>query len=373
MTVREHHRKAMEFADLAFTARLKGEYGEATRLFEHALEMEREAAMALANNGEAEPTRSTLLRSAASLALDCKQYREAERLSSIALSGNPPAEIAEEVRDLLEQINFARHLNVRGIVLEPGELQFSIAGNAVGLGIALTDVFVQRVKQAETMIYRTADRILGAPFAERLSSMKSLREGLELFVSVPRNASFAISLKLGRQMALPNLDSLGLNVIDEMFSCFELFNEMKDEVLKERIKDEAYYRNFVHLARQIAPDGEDVNLVGFTAVVGNRERKIAITRHQDQMGQSSPSGPLLEGAPDKPVSVTGTLLYADETLKQPEGRIKIVDEAGIKHTVIVPEGMMSDIVRPMWEYTVTVIGSRVKNAIRLEDIRKVEE
>jgi hypothetical protein len=43
---------------------------------------------------------------AASLALECGALREAERLIAVALSGNPPEEIAEELRDLLEQVYF---------------------------------------------------------------------------------------------------------------------------------------------------------------------------------------------------------------------------------------------------------------------------
>jgi hypothetical protein len=34
--------------------------------------------------------------------------REAERLIAVALSGDPPDEIAEELRDLLEQVYFDR-------------------------------------------------------------------------------------------------------------------------------------------------------------------------------------------------------------------------------------------------------------------------
>ena len=45
-------------------------------------------------------------RSAASLALQCQQFREAERLIATALSGNPPVEIAEELRELLEKRYF---------------------------------------------------------------------------------------------------------------------------------------------------------------------------------------------------------------------------------------------------------------------------
>jgi hypothetical protein len=42
-----------------------------------------------------------LHRSAASLAVECFQLREAERLIGRALAGNPPPDIADELRDLL--------------------------------------------------------------------------------------------------------------------------------------------------------------------------------------------------------------------------------------------------------------------------------
>jgi hypothetical protein len=48
-----------------------------------------------------ELTRSILHRSAATLALECNELREAERLISRALSGFPPIDIAEELRNLL--------------------------------------------------------------------------------------------------------------------------------------------------------------------------------------------------------------------------------------------------------------------------------
>jgi len=60
-----------------------------------------EAAMLLLNDYEIEPTRSVLFRSAACLALDFDDYREAERMIAFGLSGNPPLEILEELRELL--------------------------------------------------------------------------------------------------------------------------------------------------------------------------------------------------------------------------------------------------------------------------------
>jgi len=53
-----------------------------------------------------EPTRSVLHRSAATLALECGALCDPERLIAVALSGDPPAEIAEELRDLLEPVYF---------------------------------------------------------------------------------------------------------------------------------------------------------------------------------------------------------------------------------------------------------------------------
>ncbi len=45
----------------------------------------------------------------------------AERLIAIALSGNPPLEIAEELKDLFIQINLSQYLKRRGIDID--ELQ----------------------------------------------------------------------------------------------------------------------------------------------------------------------------------------------------------------------------------------------------------
>jgi hypothetical protein len=66
-----------------------------------AFEQERSAANLVADQLDFEPTRSMLHRSAASLAVKCCQLREAERLIGRALAGNPPPDIADELRDLL--------------------------------------------------------------------------------------------------------------------------------------------------------------------------------------------------------------------------------------------------------------------------------
>jgi len=99
--VNELHSKAMDIAERAFIAQRKAQLDKAKQLSQEALIYEREAAMLLLNDYDIEPTRSVLFRSAACLALDFDDYREAEKMIAFGLSGNPPREILEELRDLL--------------------------------------------------------------------------------------------------------------------------------------------------------------------------------------------------------------------------------------------------------------------------------
>lgn len=124
------HRDAMERVDLALSAKSQGEVERALAFFLEAYDLESKAALSLSKNLDAEPTRSVLLRSAATIALDCNLIADAERLICVALAGNPPLQIAEELRDLWEQVNFQRHLDLRGISLHEDEIQMSIAGKA---------------------------------------------------------------------------------------------------------------------------------------------------------------------------------------------------------------------------------------------------
>jgi hypothetical protein len=106
--IRKLHEEAMDLAEMAFVARLGGDLEQADRLSRRAYEDEAKAARLMSDIGSPEPTRSVLYRSAASLALDCNEYREAERLIAAGLVGDPPEEIAEELRELFEKVNFQR-------------------------------------------------------------------------------------------------------------------------------------------------------------------------------------------------------------------------------------------------------------------------
>lgn len=97
------HQKAMHFAELALKAAHTGTKESVVPHFQKAFDYEKQAAMTLANQFEAEPSRSVLFRSAANLAIKAQLYREAERMAAFGLIGNPPAEIARELREAFNE------------------------------------------------------------------------------------------------------------------------------------------------------------------------------------------------------------------------------------------------------------------------------
>jgi hypothetical protein len=354
------HRRAMELCDRALLARTTGDQDLAIELFRESFETESRAAALVVGDLALEPTRSILHRSAATLALDCSDFRAAERLIAAALAGNPPEEIAEELRDLLEQVNFGRHLDLRGLRLAPNEIQLSIAGKKVGFGIILSEEFVDRVQATEKMILRTFERRMGRPFREAGPALKEISKNCEVYLSTPRAGSFAATMRVGlpdRTPALAGLEFITIDepeqIIDELTECLDSYIRGDDERLGLLITDPAYLRNFIALADQLLPDGENISQVGFTVSRDRHTKSIALIRRERPKQRTE------SAAENGHLSVVGRLLFADATSAS-ANRIKVVDDEGKTHLFDVPEGMMADIVKPLWEDRVEVDGVKHK-------------
>ena len=98
------HRQAMQTLDEANVARMSGKDAQARQLNRAAFALEKQAAELLADAPQHEPTRAILYHSAALLALDCSEPREAERLIAAGLSGNPPAALKEQLCAMRDKI-----------------------------------------------------------------------------------------------------------------------------------------------------------------------------------------------------------------------------------------------------------------------------
>ena len=101
------HDLAMDSAEEVLLAGKQNSAGS-IKAYRQAFLYEREAANMLADDIAFEPSRAVLHRSAAALALECGEWRAAEQLICAALAGNPPEDIAEELRALLQQTYAAR-------------------------------------------------------------------------------------------------------------------------------------------------------------------------------------------------------------------------------------------------------------------------
>lgn len=371
----ELHESAMQLAERASVAKLRGEVDNYKSLINGAFQFEKQAAELLRDIYDTEPTRSVLFRSAASLAIESDKLIEAEKLIGLGLSGNPPLAIAEELRDLNEVVTSNRHLDLRGITLEPDELQLSIAGKHIGFGFAPSELLLTRLENVRKLVYRTIERLMGKPYREMGSASSEILE-YGLYISAPRPASLSVSLKISHpKILLPGfgneVDIPSPRVINEIVSCLESFSKSEEKNLKEKIPEEAYYRNFIGLAKQLSPDGDEVRQVGFTVLHEGQEKRVSLIKPRDQIDLDKGSNETACKEKSKRVSVIGKLLLADARHVLKQKKILLEDDEGNSHSVMVPEGMMSDIVKPLWEERVKVTGYRKWSSIVLEDIEKL--
>lgn len=360
----DYHKMAMEFADLGlrYRARRNGEL--ALAYFKQALDFE------LAAIGELDQTSglawSILHRSAGTLALDCRDFRKAEQITAQALAGDPHPDIAEELRDLLEQIYFQRHLNLNGVALQDDELQMSLSGPEVSRGLAPHNEIYGRLDSIEKLIYRTAERKLGRQFRRGGPPVKEVRDNYRMMVSVPREGSFAVTLKFGSLIQHTRRSELdAASVLDEFMQLVGWVNRSRNDEIQDLISDQLYLLNFFDLAKKIAPDGESIRQVGFTAIRNGSEHSVALTRPADEIIAPSPTAP--PDADGEPVEIRGVLRYADAT-RGSGTQIRVVDSESKAHPIEVPAGMMNDIVRPMRDERVVIQGIRTGNRITLLSI-----
>lgn len=274
------HSEAMDHAERAVIARSRGDREQAHQHLLAALASELEATKIVVATGVPEPTRSILLNSAAHLAVDVGELRLAEKLVGTALAGDPPAEIAEELRAVFETIGFHRHLDLRGVRLQSNELQMVIVGDAVAPGMAASDEFVKRVDVLQRLVYRTSESDLHQPYRERGDPKQAIGRQLQMYISQPRAASFAVSLRIASlkgHAELPFAESSV--VVDHLLDRLSMLENEQYEDLRVALPREEYFDNFVQLASELAPDGTLVKMVGFTADDGlGKERRLQLKR-----------------------------------------------------------------------------------------------
>jgi hypothetical protein len=361
--MRDLHDQAMKLAQLALVARHQGDWQRAEELARQAFQHEAQAAELIPDDQSSEPTRSILYRSAASLAYQSREYNAAQRFIAKGLSGFPPPQIEQELKDLYQQVNFEQHLQVRGIKLENEDLQLSLEGNAVGFGEILYDEFIKRMKATRALIDRTTQRLMGRVY-QGSGHLSEIYRPFQPTLVAPRGGSFTITIKFA---LLPNTQTSMLvsasQLIDEIVTGIELINKSDEQGLKQRIPQEGYYQNFIALTRDIAPDGDRVTSVWFTTARG----AVSLQRLRTDI-QIVPKLEESEGE-HRPIKVDGLLDYATARKRD---LIGLTTEEGHPYTIVVLEGL-EDLVRSYFKQWVTITGISDGTNIYLTDLQSSSE
>ena len=98
------HEKAMILAQEAIMARIRNDETKAQTLYKQSFDLEREAAYIYSERFDKEPMRSILYRSAASLAIECHLYQDADLLIQQGQSSDTPSDVMDDFQELRDKM-----------------------------------------------------------------------------------------------------------------------------------------------------------------------------------------------------------------------------------------------------------------------------
>src|SRR5690606_25146746 len=127
---------------------------------------------------------------------------------------------------LLEELYFQRHLELRNTIIDPTEIQLVIAGRGIGYGMAKSELVFDKLHTFEKLTIRTAERKIGNPFRSHGDVSKTIKNRFQPYLSVPRAASFAFTIRIGAptdQMKLPGFES-SIEIIEDLVKNIGLVN-----------------------------------------------------------------------------------------------------------------------------------------------------
>ncbi|MDE2949389.1 MAG: hypothetical protein OXT68_01365 [Chloroflexota bacterium] len=368
--VKRLHRKAMEYVDEAYILQLEGEREQFLHFTRLALEKETAAADLMLDE-DIEPTRSVLHRSAATLAWRCQEYDRAKRLAYRALAGNPPPDIAWELKDLLSTVR----LEEAGIRLGKGQLQFSLQGSEVGYGKAALSELTSRMPSIGSMLQITAKSVY-----RRLSDISEVSADdyseIPIFVDSFASGSFIVSLRLGSpiQNELLGFERFD-NVIEPFLQHLNLVDRGEFYELQKELDDPDAYLDFVKAARKLAPDGNRVDSVKFQASVHDQLKIVSFNATQRDLADVPLPEPTAEQGALNGYQVTGSDLQKEGVLKVADGLVKtecvLVTDDNAQWDIEGPEDVLDEIVRMYFKRRVAISGKQMKkkknrvNRIRL--------
>lgn len=365
------HNKAMLYAQDALVQRVSGNEDAYRQLNQMAFSIELNAAMSLVA-ADREPMRSLLFKSAAAMALNAQMFRDAEKMIGYGLAGNPPDSIAEEMRNLFEDIKFHRSIEEAGKSLSRNSLRLSIDGTGVGLGWVESGEFIRRFQALTNMVYRSAQRMLNIATMGRQVPEDILNKYAP-YLGAATAGSFKIDIRFMKtdpdQTAL--FDEMEPSVFLDVVENLDLINTGQNVTLREKMGDNEFYLNFVQLSKVVAPDGDRIKSVVVTTQGVGAEKTVYMRKPKSdypRFKKQSESAGIRKG---KELVAVGKLKIADAEAN----RIKVIDvKDGSESTYFINvDAGLVDIVKLYFDTRVRAyLRSTGRNQYELLDMESAE-
>ncbi len=284
----------------------------------------------------------------------------------------------DELRRLNRKIYFQLRMQDRDVTLSEQEFSMKLDGNEILNGLAPVDLVTQRISKLKKIFWNTIRQWNGLEFG---SSVRVKDQSHTLWVSAFEPGSLDVVLKLGisGQMTFSNMGGFD-TIFGRVLTNFGLLNDGQFGQLQQHIDNNEYYCNFVALAKEIAPDGDDVVNVNLGAIVEGQRRQVNLVRQQQEFTDVylpdllQPSNGL--HAIDEFLTLRGELQFADGRTEHKQVKLDDIS-SGKSWTIFVSEALMKDVVQPHFGEQVEIVGKRMARkktlptTLYLTEIRKL--
>jgi hypothetical protein len=288
----------MEFAQEAMVERDHGNFARAYLLATQALPLELDAARQIEKTVEAEPTRSILYLSAATLAYQSNNRQLAKQLIGEASSGFPPPQVEHDLFELLENLGAELRVTDEEESLVGSQIRLSISGGTVGNGSAPYQPVEDRMRAMVKLLDRTALNMQGYQYQSG-AKVGTRNRAFTPYIHTPTPGSFQVIIELAPREDAPSaLFVTGESVVDRVVTGVHLVQDGNLDELRDILQDDAFYPNFVASAQLLAPDGKVVERVE----LASPRREVALTKTREEIVIPPSSFP----APSKDNFLTAT-------------------------------------------------------------------
>jgi hypothetical protein len=259
------HDQAMHMMNEAYSLKNANRNEEARQKFLDACNLELQSASYVEKLPENEPSRSMLFLGAASLAWHGEDFALAERLIGEGLSGYPPEDVKNDLRQLLDDVALSLAIRNSSAVLREEEAEMRLYGDGVGHGRIQSKSLISRVEAINQLISRTTQRRYNLPFESR-PRKRGAYPDYQIDIAWAEAGSFGIKLRLTQKIHEPIslLQKNPAGILKDVLDNLALLNSGDTENLKKNIHDEEYYIHFIAQAKEVFPDG---NIVSRVAII----------------------------------------------------------------------------------------------------------